>query len=393
MDIQLYIWPIVVFLGASLVLALPSTKSRGCLVYIVRTIAFLAGSISPLLILWRSPGVAQDALRWQFPGSLLTYLAILVAIMLGACAVTLAAAGLQILLRRGRGDFEDKLDLSWFGLPEFGNSITNNLDVVGCVGIVLFVVLGGLLWFGLALGSSIKDAFTPRDKTRGRRLMQGAQAFVSGLIIFGLSAVSVGLLFFLNQGASTRAATPPNVFIEVPAPGSPNDTKYSVEDLPVRLDEVWRGVEKDTSLSWEPVYTPLFPTEWPPLPGTLWVSYAYASAHNTEVTDAVVVSAPWAIVEYSAGRTPTAKVVPLGNRVEQTGLQGTTPLHAGDGNSLSKQDAVFSYCLTLIAPPDESSSEVSDMHAFYNAWLRLNGRITSLIRPNHLQFLGWVEPR
>src|SRR5690349_11949485 len=134
MDKVLPFLSLIIFVLASLVLALPNAKARGCLSYIVRMVAFLAGSISPVLVLWRAPGVAEAALRWKFPSSLLTYVAILAALVLGACAVTLAAAGLQILLRRGRGDFEEKIDLSWFGLPDFSNPATNNLDIEGCIG-------------------------------------------------------------------------------------------------------------------------------------------------------------------------------------------------------------------------------------------------------------------
>jgi len=395
MDIRLSLWPVLVFLAAALLLAIPSPKSRGCLVYIMRTVAFLAGSFSPLLMIWGSLDVAQDAIRWQFPRSLLTYFVIAVTVVLGACAVTLAAAGLQILLRRGRGDFEDKLDLSWFGLPDWGSNITNNLDLVGCVVIFLFAILGGLLWLGLLVGSSIKDFFTPREKTAGRRVLQGVYSLVSGLILFGVGALGVVLIFLLSpaHSAGSREATSPNVFIEVPAPGSPYDVKYQPAEVSVRLTQMWNEVKKDDSLQWEPAYTPLFPTEWPPLPRTLWVSYAYATAHNQDVTDAVVVGAPWAIVEYSAGSTPTAKIVPLGNRVEEVGLQGVAPLQEGDSNDLSKQGATFNYSLSLVGEPDDSSDEVADMRAFYNAWLRHNGTITSLVRESHLEFLDWVEER
>jgi hypothetical protein len=385
MDKVLPFLSLIIFVLASLVLALPNAKARGCLSYIVRMVAFLAGSISPVLVLWRAPGVAEAALRWRFPSSFLTYLAILAAVVLGACAVTLAAAGLQILLRRGRGDFEDKIDLSWFGLPDFSSPTTNNLDVEGCIGIVLFAVVGGLFWLGLAIGSSINEFLTPREKTRGRRMVQSVSALVIGVVVFGLGA---GLLLLLSRdaGASARVAGPPNIFLETPAPGSELAVKYSQDEVPARLQAMWGGVEKDSSLQWTPVYSPLFPTEWPPQPRTFWIRYAYATARREGLSDANVVSPPWAIVEYSAGSNPTGMVVPLGNRVEEMAVQGSGVFR----RELASANEVFAYCLTLTSAPDEGSQDVVRMKGFYDAWMQSNGVITSLIVQNHGRFLAWL---
>jgi hypothetical protein len=397
MDTRLILVPLVVFLMASLLMALPGTRSRGCLAYLVRLVGFMVGALSPLIILWQLSSGGGSPLRWQFPGAILTYFVIIVCIVLGGCAVTLAAAGWQILLRRGRGDFEEKIDLSWFGLPDFSSPMTSNLSLESCFGIVAFVLLGGLFWLGLILGSAIKDSLVRRLKGPGSRAIQTLLSFTFGLVLFGLGIG--GLLFVTRDStASSQAHTPPNVFIEVPAPGSPESTEYIPGQVPYRLDDVWQSVSKGMSPNWGPEYTPLFPTEWPPQPRTLWIRYAYATgahakAPNTDVLDVIIVGPPWALAEFSAGSDPKARVVLLGNKIEEIGSYDYVPPNADDAASLSNEEAVFNYCLGLTAAPDEGSTEVAQMRAFYNAWLRYNGTIGDLIGPNHRAFLSWVAAK
>jgi hypothetical protein len=395
MDTRLILVPLVVFFAASLLMALPDTRLRGCMAYLLRLVGFMVGALSPLIILWQLSSSGMSPLRWQFPGAPFTYLAVIVCIVLGGCAVTLAAAGWQILLKRGRGDFEEKIDLSWFGLPDFSSPTTSNLGFDSCVGIAAFVMLGGLFWLGLILGSAIKNSLVPRLKGSGRRAVQTLFSFTYGLVLFGLGT---GSLLFVTRDSTgnLQSHTPPNVFIEVPAPGSPESTEYTGEELPYRLDEVWRGVSEGISPDWHPAYTPLFPTEWPPRSGTLWIRYAYAEggrtkAPNTDVLDVIVVGPPWALVEFPAGSDPKARVVLLGNRVEEIGSHDNVP--PDDAALLSNEDSVFSYSLGLTAAPDEGSSETAQMRAFYNAWMRYDDTITDLIRPNHRAFLFWVEAK
>lgn len=187
-----------VFVVASLVMAWPGARAKGCMAYLVRMLGFLVGALSPLIVLWWSPLVGAMFTRWRFPDTLLLYLGVFLTPILGACAVTLMAAGWQLLLRRGKGDFFEKIDLSWFGLPDFSSNTTSNLDLDDCLGIALFVLLGGLFWLGLVVGSLIQERLVPRVKGVIGRALQAIVSLIYGLLVFGLS---VGLLLFVTRDA------------------------------------------------------------------------------------------------------------------------------------------------------------------------------------------------
>ena len=244
MDTRLVLVPLIIFVAASVLMALPGTRSRGCLAYLVRLVGFMVGALSPLIILWQIMSSGGSPLGWRFPGALLTYLVIIACIVLGGCAVTLVAAGWQILLRRGRGDFEEKIDLSWFGLPDFGSPMTSNLSLESCFGIAAFVLLGGLFWLGLILGSAMKDSLVLRVKGPGRRAIQN-----SGELCGRACALWAGHWFsFVRHPRFDRCRRLVRRLMSSSRfrlPARPIDTKYALWQPNCPASEVWKlGIRK-----------------------------------------------------------------------------------------------------------------------------------------------------
>ena len=164
----------------------------------------------------------------------------------------------------------------------------------------------------------------------------------------------------------------------------------SVAEARQRLETLWRSVESPAPPFWSSTTTPLFPGQWPPAPGTTWVSYAYAYGLDPQLADGAKIARPWARLELAAG-PDRARVVLQSRRLEEIGTQGVAPLDAASLKVLDAQDAVAARCLLLGGPPPAGQAETAELIAFYRTWLRFNGVIAEAITPQHAAFLGWVE--
>ncbi len=163
-----------------------------------------------------------------------------------------------------------------------------------------------------------------------------------------------------------------------------------------RLQELWGRLDKGSPpanklpIAWEPAYSVLFPTEWPPTPATTWVRYAYAQGMEMDLNDAVRVAAPWARLEVPS-HSAMVTIVPLSAQLKPVTIQGVKPIDTATQAVLAKGGAVSAYCLQLTALPQPNSAQAADMRTFYRTWLKYNGALVDLIRPNHAKFLAWLN--
>ncbi len=163
-----------------------------------------------------------------------------------------------------------------------------------------------------------------------------------------------------------------------------------------QLKELWDRLDQGTPpanklpISWSPAYSALFPTEWPPTPTTVWVRYAYAQGRDMDLSDGVRVAAPWAKLELRGGSS-TVNIIPLKASLEPDTTQGVSPVDAATQAVLAKGDEVSAYCLQLTDLPQPNSQPAADMRTFYQTWLKYNGALVELIKPNHEKFLAWLN--
>ncbi len=163
-----------------------------------------------------------------------------------------------------------------------------------------------------------------------------------------------------------------------------------------QLQGLWDRLDKGSPptnklpIAWSPAYSAPFPTEWPPSAATIWVRYAYAQGMDMDLHDAVRVAAPWARLEMR-GSQAAVTIIPLSARLEPVSVQGVQPIDAATRAVLAKENDVSAYCLQLTALPEPNSAPAAEMRSFYRTWLKYNGALVNLIRPNHAGFLAWVN--
>jgi hypothetical protein len=316
---------------------------------------------------------------------------VIVALILGASAVTLAATGWQILFQRRPQDLEKQVDLSIFNPTAYlntGQSHTSGSDDLGsCLFAILLGLVGGLFWLGIQLGQAIAKRGLPSSTRKNpNRPGRVALSFIYILTVF---ACLLGLFFGLQ--AITAALASETKVRQMPTPSS-----VPLEEAPQHLNALWAQLDQGSGITWSAIYSPLFPSEWPPTPKTIWTRYAFAYGRefpNPTLADAERVSRPWARLELHPSPTGhTATIVPLQSKLEAWEIQGVQPLDQEAFETLKKEALVSDYCLRLTTLPDPDASETAAMRAFYRTWLKYNGAIASEISPHHTNFIAWLGP-
>ena len=194
------------------------------------------------------------------------------------------------------------------------------------------------------------------------------------------------LICLFVSGCNFNPSTSPKATIS-PVPTA--EVEQQVQELWNRLDKGSPPTNKPP-IAWNPAYSILFPDEWPPTPATIWVRYVYAQGIDMDLLDGVRVAAPWAKLELR-GNPATITIIPISASLEPVTIQGVEPIDAATQAVLAKGDEVSTYCLQLTAMPQSNSPSVADMRAFYQTWLKYNGALVELIRPNHEEFLAWLN--
>ena len=119
------------------------------------------------------------------------------------------------------------------------------------------------------------------------------------------------LICLLVMACSAPTASPSPLGIQPIASVQPTARSAIYTTAPEvqgRLDSLWRQFEPNKDISWQAAYTPLFASEWPPTPQTIWTRYAFAYGHDLSqpaLVDAQRVARPWARVEFHASAVPT----------------------------------------------------------------------------------------
>jgi hypothetical protein len=171
---------LIMVLAMGLVMALP-TQQKGCLAEFIRPLALIVGSVAPV------------ALMWEKPTSALGVVAIVMAVILGASAVTLAATGLQALLRRGGVVEEDVVSPLLGGLGSFvsmglgqGSAPSQSLGCGDVIFAVALVVLGALFILGLWLTNLLTRFAMPGTRTALRRAGRVLLSLAYALAVFAI---------------------------------------------------------------------------------------------------------------------------------------------------------------------------------------------------------------
>ncbi len=172
----------VVLLGG-LLIAWPATK-KGCRSGVLRFGGMLLGVIVPLVLLRPVP---KDVLDFVF---------LIAALVLTACAVTVAAVGWHTLRHGGRKKGEE-VEVEFFnpfdifsGATGTGNSSNNGLDDL--IFMIAVMVIIGLFWVGIALGWVIQTYAMPT----GREIAARTLRVLLGLVYS--AAVFVGVMLLIS---------------------------------------------------------------------------------------------------------------------------------------------------------------------------------------------------
>lgn len=187
----------IVFIVCSLILTLPKYEgcASGCLTELARLAALVVGSLSALIALANSGQSVGELFAWEGIGSLVRYIAPLVTLILGTCALTLVAHGWQVLAGRGNA-VEEQADLSAFDPSTF--MLTNNYnssgddELLGCLFAILFAILGGLFWVGLQLAAWIAKMLPSANPNRTGRVMMSV---VYGVMLFAVIVGGLTVIF------------------------------------------------------------------------------------------------------------------------------------------------------------------------------------------------------
>ena len=142
-------------------------------------------------------------------------------------------------------------------------------------------------------------------------------------------------------------------------------------------------------MTWRETESPLFPTSWPPTPGTTWVRYTFAYGNNpANLSDGTYVSNPLSRTELKTDGS--SKTTVLSKDMTQAGVQGVLPLGEQETKILQNGKQISAACLKLTELPDPKLASTQDMLAYYRAWFKYNGAFLDLIRKNHTAFIDWV---
>lgn len=188
----------IVFIVCSLILTIPKYEgcASGCLTEVARLAALVVGSLSALIVLANSGQSFGELFGWEGIGSLLRYAAVLVTLVVGTCALTLAAHGWQVLAGRGNA-VEDQADLTAFDPSSYmmtgSHSNTSGDDeLLGCLFAILLAIVGGLFWLGLQLAAQIAKLLPSASANPTSRV---ALSVVYGVMLFGVIVAGVMVIF------------------------------------------------------------------------------------------------------------------------------------------------------------------------------------------------------
>ncbi len=208
---------LVLLLVLSLALATPNRK-QGCLIDIGHILALIVGSLTPALIAWLL--APKSSTPWWF------WLLALLSLLLGACAMGLAAFGWQTFFpgwivvrerkKRGRKsatrtqatpDLEKQVDLSLFDpsaymvAPQSLASSANSDPFGDCLFALFVGILGGLFWLGLQLAQGITRALLPvpapvsTETGQGPSVVRIVRALLCFLYAFAIVALTTIALY------------------------------------------------------------------------------------------------------------------------------------------------------------------------------------------------------
>lgn len=175
----------------------------------------------------------------------------------------------------------------------------------------------------------------------------------------------------------------------------PSSTSVPLTELPAHLETMWTKLDKGPApkdgppIMWQPAYSPLFPTAWPPQANTVWVRYAYGQGQDMSLSDGMRIAKPWARIEFQG--SDSAGVIPLPQKLEPFEVQGVSPLDADTQALLQKGEEVSTYCLSLKEAPAPDSPDTILMRRFYQSWLEYNGAIAAALKPDHPAFFKWLS--
>jgi hypothetical protein len=206
----------------------------------------------------------------------------------------------------------------------------------------------------------------------------------------------VNRIFWILLAVWGLVACGPNpVAVSESAP-IPSSTPVLLTELPAHLETMWTKLDQGQapkdgppSIMWQPAYSPLFPTAWPPEANTVWVRYAYGQGQDMSLNDGVRIAKPWAHIEFRGDGS--VGVIPLTQQLEPFEVQGVSPLNADTQALLQKGEQVSTYCLSLKGAPAPDSPDAVTMRRFYQSWLKYNGAIAAEIKPDHSTFFEWVS--
>jgi hypothetical protein len=166
------------------------------------------------------------------------------------------------------------------------------------------------------------------------------------------------------------------------------------------LEDEWKKIKGASSLSfdeeesseitWNYYISEPFPSVWPPESELYLIYYAYGEGFSvtTSLQDGVVVSAPWARIDFDYINQKVLNTTILSKKLTPIGSQGIQAMDA-------KEIGAFNHAISLENYLLKSNEERSIKHLkdYYCLWIKHHKILFNKIMPDHEEFTSWLNKK
>lgn len=166
------------------------------------------------------------------------------------------------------------------------------------------------------------------------------------------------------------------------------------------LEENWKNIKARTTssiddddqseITWNYYISEPFPSVWPPDSNLHLIYYAYAEGFGimTSLHDGIVVSEPWARIEFDYIKQKVLNKTMLSEKIIPIGSQGIQAMNGKEIGAFDHAVSLENYLLTK--KEDRSIKHLKD---YYCLWIKHHQIIFDKIMPEHKEFTSWLHKK
>ena len=166
------------------------------------------------------------------------------------------------------------------------------------------------------------------------------------------------------------------------------------------LDDDWKKIksivsnstneEEDSEINWNYYISEPFPSIWPPQSNLFLIYYAYAEGFclSSSLQEGVVVSEPWARIDYDYKNKKVLITKILTKQLIAIGSQG---IQVMDGHEIGAFDHAISLENYLLS--NEEDRSIKHLKDYYCLWIKHHKTLFNKIMPEHKEFTSWLNKK